>query len=197
MLKKLRLHHSNPDGTISLQSANHTDIKLFPLPTPHVGSNNCSIKTRQRRSKIQEQLLQHLSTPSTVTTPTERTKHEHAQLTALIKRNKDTVTTCAEAAGVKVLHKLSVDDMLQLEKTTFISNNTTRLLRSFFNHHNLPIFPSESQMRKRMAEMIHELEVGTTDIAIDGKEEKITYARAKDVTNVVQQHVQLLSDHKL
>ena len=29
------------------------------------------------------------------------------------------------------------------------------------------------------------------------KEEKITYARAKDVTDVVQQHVQLLSDHKI
>ena len=147
-----------------------------------MGSNDCNIKTRQRRSKVQEQLLQHLSTPSTVTSPTEKAKHEQAQLTALIKRNKDTVTACAEAAGVKVLHKLSVDDMLQLEKTTFISNNTTRLLRSFFNYHNLPIFPSESQMRKRMAEMMHELEVGTTDMMIEGKEEKITYARAKDVT---------------
>ena len=197
MLKRLRRHHANPDGTITLQSGNHTDVKLLPLPQPHVGSHDSSIKTRQRRSKIQEQLLQHLSTPAAVTSPAEQAKHEQAQLTALIKRNKDTVTTCAEAAGVKVLHKLSVDDMLQLEKTTFISNNTTRLLRSFFNHHNLPIFPSESQMRKTMAEMIHELDVGTTDMMIDGKEEKITYARAKDVTSIVQQHVQLLSDYKL
>ena len=47
-----------------------------------------------------------------------------------------------------------------------------------------------------MAEMLHELEVGTTDM-IEGKEERITYARVKDVTDVVQQHVQLLSDHKL
>ena len=40
-------------------------------------------------------------------------------------------------------------------------------------------------MRKRMAEIIHELEVGTTDMMIEGKEEKITYARAKDATSVV------------
>lgn len=163
VLKKLRLHHTNADGTLTLQSANHTDVKLLSLPTPHVGSHDCSIKTRQRRSKIQEHLLQHLSTPPTVTSPTERAKHEAAQLTSLIKRNKDTVTSCAEAAGIKVLHKLSVDDMLQLEKLTFIPNNTIRLIRSFLNHHKLPILPSESQMRKRMAEMIHELQVGTTD----------------------------------
>jgi hypothetical protein len=197
VLKKLRLHHTNPDGTLTLQSANHTQVKLRPLPTPHVGSHDCSIKTRQRRSKIQEQLLQQLSTPSTVTSPTERTLHQQAQLTSLIKRNKETVTTCAEAAGIKVLHRLSVDDMLQLEKLTFLPNNTFRLIRSFLNHHKLPILPSESQMRKRMAEMIHELQVGTAPLMIDGKEETITYARAKDVTDVVQHHVQLLSDNKL
>ena len=197
ILARIKKHHTNPDGTLTLQSANHADVKLLPLPQPHVGSHDCSIKTRQRRCKIQERLLQQLSTPSTVTSPTEQSKHEQAQLTALIKRNKDTVTTCAEAAGVKVLHKLSVDDMLQLERTTFITNNTTRLLRSFFNHHNLPIFPSETQIRKKMAEMIHELEVGTTDMMIEGKEEKIIYARAKDVTHVVQQHIQVLSDHNL
>ena len=52
VLKKLRLHHTNADGTLTLQSANHTDVKLLPLPTPHVGSHDCSIKTRQRRSMM-------------------------------------------------------------------------------------------------------------------------------------------------
>ena len=107
MLKRLRLHHANPDGTLSLQSANHTDVKLLPLPAPHVGSHDCSSKTRQRRSKIQEQLLQHLSTPSTVTSIVEQTQNQQAQLTSLIERNRDMVTTSAEAAGLRVLHKLS------------------------------------------------------------------------------------------
>ena len=48
-----------------------------------------------------------------------------------------------------------------------------------------------------MAEMIHELQVGTTPMMIDGKEEKITFACAKDVTKVVQSHVQSLSSNKL
>ena len=48
VLKRLRQHHANPDGTLTLQSANHTDIKLFPLPQPHVGSHDCSIKTQQQ-----------------------------------------------------------------------------------------------------------------------------------------------------
>ena len=107
MLKRLRLHHTNPDGTLSLQSANHVDVKLLPLPTPHVGSYDSSSKTRQRRSKLQEQLLQHLSTPSTVISSTEQTQHQQSQLTSLIKRNRDMVTTSAEAAGLRVLHKLS------------------------------------------------------------------------------------------
>ena len=43
ILKKMRLHHTNPDGTLTLQSANHSDVKLLPLPTPHVGSHDSSI----------------------------------------------------------------------------------------------------------------------------------------------------------
>lgn len=107
VLKRLRLHHTNPDGTLSLQSANHVDVKLLPLPTPHVGSYDSSSKTRQRRSKIQEHLLQHLSTPSIVTSSTEQLQHQQAQLTSLIERNRDMVTTSAEVAGLHVLHKLS------------------------------------------------------------------------------------------
>ena len=45
VLKRLRLHHTNADGTRTLQAAYHTDVKLLPLPTPHVGSHDCSIKT--------------------------------------------------------------------------------------------------------------------------------------------------------
>ena len=67
-------HHTNPDGILTLQSANHTDVKLLPMPQPHVGSHDCNIKTRQRRSKIQEQLLQHLSTPSAASSSTEPSK---------------------------------------------------------------------------------------------------------------------------
>ena len=57
ILRKLKRHHTNPDGILTLQSANHTDVKLLPMPQPHVGSHDCNIKTRQRWSKIQEQLL--------------------------------------------------------------------------------------------------------------------------------------------
>ena len=194
VLKRLRLHHTNPDGSLSLQSANHTNIKLLPLPTPHVGSQHCSSKTRQRRSKLQEQLLQHLSTPSTVTSPTERATHEQEQLTSLIQRNRDMVTTSAKAAGLPLLHKLTVDDMIQLEKLTFIPYNEMRLIRSFLNHHHLPILPSEHQVRKRVAEMIHECEVGSTIMEIDGNEENILYARASNVISVINNHLQQLCD---
>jgi hypothetical protein len=91
-------------------------------------------------------------------------------------------------------HVHVVDDMLQLEKLTFIPYNTMRLIRSFLNAHHLPILPSEQQVRSRVAEMIQECEVGSTVMEIDGNEEHILYARASSVTNVINHHLQQLSN---
>ncbi len=193
VLKRLKTHHITPDGTLTLQSANHTTVTLLPLPTPHVGSSTCSGKTRQRRSRTQEMVLQSLSSPVTSTLQ-QHTQDEQKQLTSLIQRNPDMVTAAAKAAGIPVLHKLSVDDMLQLEKLTFIPYNTMRLIRSFLNSHHMPILPSEQQVRKRVAEMIQECEVGSTVMEIDGKEETILYARASDVASVISNHLQQLSN---
>ncbi len=84
--------------------------------------------------------------------------------------------------------------MLQLEKLTFIPYNTMRLIRSFLNSHHMPILPSEQHVRKRVAEMIQQCEVGSTVMEIDGNEETILYARASDVTRVISNHLQQLSN---
>ena len=86
-----------------------------------------------------------------------------------------------------------VDEMLQLDKATLFPYSTIRVLRSFFNHHNLPILPSEYQVRKRVAEMIQECEVGSTIMEIDGNEESILYARASNFNTVITNHLQQLS----
>ena len=41
VLKRLKTHHATSDGTLALQSANHSTVKLLPLATPHVGSSSC------------------------------------------------------------------------------------------------------------------------------------------------------------
>ena len=193
VLKRLKTHHTNPDGTLTLQSANRSTVKLLPLPTPHVGSSTCCSKTRQRRSATQEMVLQSLSSPAT-STPQQHAQDEQKQLTSLIRRNPDIVTSAAEAAGIPILHKLSVEDMIQLEKLTFIPYNTMRLIRSFLNSHHLPVLPSEQQVRTRVAEMIHECEVGSTTMVIDEKEENIIYARATSIKNVISNHLTQLSN---
>lgn len=86
-----------------------------------------------------------------------------------------------------------VNEMIELEKATLLPYSTTRVLRSFFNHHNLSILPSEYQVRKRVAEMIQECEVGSTTMEIDGKEENILYARASNINTVITNHLQQLS----
>ncbi len=63
--KRLKTHHTTPDGTLTIQSPNHATIKLLPLPTPRLGSSTCSSKTRQLRSSLQERVLHALSTPPT------------------------------------------------------------------------------------------------------------------------------------
>jgi hypothetical protein len=87
-----------------------------------------------------------------------------------------------------------VDQMVELEKLTFIPYNEMRLIRSFLNFHHLPILPSEQQVRKRVAEMIHEFEVGCTVMVIDEKEENIIYARISNVNTVINNHLQQLSN---
>ena len=138
-------------------------------------------------------MLQALSSPAT-STPQQHAQDEQKQLTSLIKRNPDMVSSAAEAAGLPILQKLSVDDMIQLEKLTFIPYNTMRLIRSFLNSHHLPILPSEQQVRKRVAEMIQECEVRSTVMEIDGNEETILYARASNVNSVITNHLQQLSN---
>lgn len=101
--KRLKTHHANTDGTLSLQSANHTPVKLMPLPTPRIGSRDCTSKTRQRRSQLQERVLQEQSTPGNIKSQTEREQHQEAQLTALIKRNKETVSSCAQVCALCVI----------------------------------------------------------------------------------------------
>ena len=137
-------------------------------------------------------VLQSVSSPATSTTH-QHTQDEEKQLTSLIKRNPDMVTSAAKAAGLPILHKLSVDDMIQLEKLTLIPYNTIRLIRSFLNSHHLPILPSEQQVRTRVAEMIQECEVASIMMEIDGKEETILYARASNVKSVLSNHMQQLS----
>ena len=95
-------------------------------------------------------------------------------------------------------HVDPVNEMIQLEKATLLPYSTTRVLRSFFNHHNLPIMPSEHQVRRRVAEMIQECEVGSVMMEIDGKEENILYARASNINTVITSHLQQLSSsHQL
>ena len=64
VLKRLKTHHKNPDGTPSLQSRNHTNIKLLPLTTPHIGSSTSSRETRRLRSRSHEAFLHAISTPT-------------------------------------------------------------------------------------------------------------------------------------
>ena len=71
-----------------------------------------------------------------------------------------------------------------------------RLIRSFLNSHNLPILPSEQQVRQRVAEMIQECEVSSIFMEVDGDEHNIIYARATNVSSVINNHMQQLSSTK-
>jgi hypothetical protein len=109
--------------------------------TPRVGSSSSSRETRRRRSRANETFLHSSSTPS----DTIDNKDEQSQLTAIIRRNTELITSSAVNAGIPILHRVTVEEMLQLEKMTLIPNNTIRMIRSFFNSLRLCIFPSEHE----------------------------------------------------
>ena len=163
VLKKLKTHHSNSDHTISLHSANHSTVKLKPLVTPRVGSFTCTRETRRTRSRAAETFLHSTSTPPN------NNQHDDvkSQTTCIVRRNTELITSSALEAGVPVLHKLTFDEMLQLEKLTFMTNKTIRMARSFFNSIRLSIFPSEHSMRQYMKGMIPDTETGNIKLQVD------------------------------
>ena len=190
VLKKLKTHHSNPDNTISLHSANHTTVKLQPLVTPRVGSSTCSRESRRTRSRATETFLHSTSTLSN--------NHQHdddiAQMASIIRRNTELITSSAQDAGVAVLHKLTFEEMLQLEKITLMTNKTIRMARSFFNSIHLSIFPSEHKMKQHMKGMIPDTDTGNIKLQVDGVDVRVTFVRVSDMVAFIQQHIQHLSN---
>ena len=188
--KKLKTYHSNPDHTISLHSANHSTVKLQPLVTPRVGSSNCSRETRRTRSQTAETFLHATCTPPN------HNQHDDdiAQMTSIIRRNTELITSSAPNAGVTVLHKLTFEEMLQLEKITFMTNKTIRMTRSFFNSIHLSIFPSEHKMKQHMKGMIPDTETGNIKLRVDGEDIHVTFVRVSNTAAFIQQHMQHLSN---
>ena len=192
MLKKLKSHHTGSDGTISLRSANHTTVKLLPIPTPKVGSSTSCRETRRTRSNTYETFIHSLSTPAAAID--NQHEDEQAQLTSIIRRNTELITSSAHDAGVPILHKLSFEEMLQFEKLTLMPNSTIRMARSFLNSIRLSIFPSEHKMRKYMKGMLPDTETGNIKLQVDGEDVHITFVRVSDVVAFIQQHIQHLSN---
>jgi hypothetical protein len=190
VLKKLKTHHSNTDHTISLHSGNHTTVKLQPLVTPRVGSSTCSRETRRTRSLASETFFHSTSTPSN----TNQRDDDIAQMTSIIRRNTELITSSAPDAGVTVLHKLTFEEMLQLEKITLMTNKTIRMARSFFNSIHLSIFPSEHKMKKHMKGMIPDTDTGNIKLQVDGEDVHVTFVRVTDTVAFIQQHIQHLSN---
>ena len=189
MLKKLKTHHSDPDHTISLHSANHSTVRLQPLVTPRVGSATCSRETKRKRSQANETFLHTTSTPLHNT----QADDDKAQLTSIIRRNIELITSSAQDAGVPILHKLTFEEMLQFEKITLMPNNTIRMARSFFNSIRVNIFPSEHKMRDYMKGMMPDTETGAIKLNVEGEDVIITFVRICDVSAFAQ-HIQLLSN---
>jgi hypothetical protein len=191
-LKRLKTHHTNPDGTVSLQSRNRSHVKLLPLATPHVGSSTSSKETRRLRSRAHETFLHSISTPPN--TNDNKKEDEKSQLTAIIRRNTELITSSALDAGIPILHQVTFEEMLQIEKVTLMPNNTIRMLRSFFNSLRLCIFPSEHKMRQYMKGMIPDTETGIIKVRIDEQDVHVTFVRVNNTASFIQQHVQHLSN---
>ena len=149
-------------------------LQHHPLPTPHVGSPTSSRKTRRLRSRTHETLLNSLLLPLH-SDYNEQHRDKQMQLTSIIRRNTEVVTSSALDVGTPILPKLTFDEMLQMEQITFIPNNTTRMLRSFFNSLRLCIFPSEHKMRQHMKGMIPESETGIIEMPVDGEDIHVTF----------------------
>ena len=116
-------------GVIELQADNGLPVKFVHVPRPRKGTADVCKRTVQHRSQLIETVQQLISTPST-STSTSTSTHLEAQVTSVIKRNKDMYTSCAEAAGITVLHRFSVDKMIELYKMLSAPYSLVRNIKS-------------------------------------------------------------------
>ena len=126
------------NGVISLEADNGLPATFIHVPQPRKGTADVSKRTIQHRSHLIETVQQLVSTPttstatstSTSTTSTSASTHLEAQMTSVIKRNKDMYTSCAEAAGITVLHRFSVDKMIEFYKMLSAPYSLVRNIKS-------------------------------------------------------------------
>ncbi len=121
-------------GVIELEADNGLPVTFVHVPRPRKGTADVCKRTVQHRSQLIETVQQLVSTPTTFTstsTSTPTSTHLQAQVTSVIKRNKDMYTSCAEDAGITVLHRFSVEKMLELHKLISAPYSLLRNIRSF------------------------------------------------------------------
>ena len=131
--KRIKTHHMDNKGVFNLEADNGLPVTFVHVPRPRKGTADVCKRTVQQRSHIIETVQQLVSTPFTSTSSSTSNHHLHAQLTSVIKRNKETYTTCAEAAGINILHRFSVDKMLELHKLISAPYSLIRNIRSFLH----------------------------------------------------------------
>ena len=131
-------------GVIDLEADNGLPVTFIHVPRPRKGTADVCKRTIQHRSQLIETVQQLVSTPTTSTstytstsTSTSTSTHLEAQLTSVIKRNKDMYTSCAEAAGITVLHRFSVEKMLELHKLVSAPYSLLRSIRSFLHQEGM------------------------------------------------------------
>jgi len=143
--KRIKTHHTNHKHIVHLEAPNGLPAQLVLVPTPRKGTADVCKRTIQQRSQMIETIQQLVSTPSTSTSSTSSSAasstttrhHLETQLTSVIKRNKDMYTSCTEAAGITVLHRFSVDKMLELHKLISAPYSLLRNIRSFLHQEGM------------------------------------------------------------
>jgi hypothetical protein len=117
-------------GVVRLESSNGLPVTMLHVPTTRKGTCEASKRTVQKRSQLIETLHQIISIPST-SASTSTSTHVHTQLTSVIKRNRDMFSSCASAAGINIMHRFSVDTMLEFHKLISAPYSLIRDVRSF------------------------------------------------------------------
>jgi hypothetical protein len=169
--KRLKTHHMDTSTrTVTLQSSNHLPVNLLHIPNARIGSSHASARTRRARAS----LIQHINNVSAsppASTPQQQQHNYNIQLDALYKK-----------LDILVSHKLSIYDMLQFDKLTYLPYNLVRTIRSFLNNHDRSIFPSEYAMRKQAKQLALTYEVGTFTM-LDGI--IVHFCRISDISSLL------------
>ena len=179
------------NGIIYAHNAKGRPQALAIISKPESGSAIASSRTIRERSRKLETITRF----STTSGKPENQDDLIKQQASLIRRNTETFLQSAKQAGLKVITKFKIEDVVSL-KAEMPMEHVRFLKRAFKENFGFDVFGSEKQIREKMSKYELPFESGTYQTVGDNPK-TVNFVRITQVDDVMNMVIKELDEAKL